>query len=157
MKKTITYGETVEMPVYLHMPAFLVGSVLTAEERMVYTVIYNRALLSIRNAQNYNNANNQVYVIYTNEQLARDSGLRIGKAKKAKATLVAQNLIRIERILGSRNVRIYPLFPTDTPTYKYHVSYHLKKGGSASVGDNAQSFNVEDFWTVAISKTESEI
>ena len=157
MKKPITYGETVEMPVYLHMPAFLVGSELTAEERMVYTVVYNRALLSIRNAQDYIDDNNQVYVIYTNEQLAHDSGLKIGKVKKAKATLVAQNLIKIEKIPGSRNVRIYPLFPDDVTTYRFRVCYTSAKGGCASDGDCATSFDVDDFWTAATQKTESQI
>ena len=157
MRKNIMYGETVEMPIYLHMPAFLVESELTAEERMVYTLIFNRALMSIRNAQDYINDNNQVYVIYTNEHLAYDSGLKLNKIKKAKAALVAQNLIRIEKIPESRNVRIYPMIPCDAITYKYHVSHPPKKGGSASVGDNAQSFNVDDFWRAALAKTESEI
>ena len=151
MSRHIIVGEDTELPVFLPRPQWLSTSALTLEERIVYTLIYERAYSrSLHNPDCYVDKNKHLFVIYTNESLAHDAPMSLYKVKKAKKGLVVQGYIDIVPIKGSRNVRIYPLYPSDALTYVYHNSKNKET-------TKAQSFDVEDFFCAAVKKTEEEI
>lgn len=151
MSRHIIVGEDTELPVYLPRPQWLSTSALTLEERIVYTLIYERAYSrSLHNPDCYVDKNKHLFVIYTNESIAHDAPMSLYKVKKAKKGLVAHGYIDIVPIKGSHNVRIYPLYPNDALTYVYRNSKN-------EATNKAQSFDIEGFFESALKNTEAEI
>lgn len=116
---------SITLPTYSLDPTFLLDPKLNLSpvDREAYRAIYRRLVtLSIPNSNRYSDTNGDLYVIYTNDDLARVCGVSVSTLKKAKKTLRNKGLIEIKPIPGSRAVRIYPMYPVDAPTYPFRYS-----------------------------------
>lgn len=154
---TINPDGSITLPAYTPDPTFLRAERLglTLHEKEVYRAIHSRLVtLSISNANRYSNENGDLFVIYTNEELAKHCGISLSSVKKAKQALVHKKLIRIQPIPCSRAVRIYPLYPEDAPTYPFYSK--TKKGGgtpASSTPAGNSSFETKNFYEAAVRKS----
>ena len=124
---------SITLPTYSLDPTFLLDPELNLSpvDREAYRAIYRRLVaLSIPNADRYRDENGDLYVIYTNDDLARVCGISISTTKKAKKTLRTKGLIEIKPIPGSRAVRIYPMYPVDAPTFPFR--YNARNASTAT-------------------------
>ena len=91
----IIYDETATLlPTYEPYPKWLDKSGLPPTARIVYKTIYNRAFsLSLKNSKQFTNDKGHIFVIYTNDDLVKDCGLKLSALKSAKSILKEKGYI----------------------------------------------------------------
>lgn len=144
----ITFAPKVALPTYEHYPKWLDHSGLPPTARIVYKTIYNRAFsLSLKNHDQYTNDQGHVFVIYTNDDLVKDCGVKLSALKSAKSVLKAKRYIVVEPIEHSSAVLIYPYYPKDAEEYQFNTKKKPNDDTSNS------SFDTDDFFTAAVNKS----
>lgn len=144
----ITFAPKVSLPTYEPYPKWLNKSGLPPTARIVYNTIYNRAVsLSLKNHKQYTNNNGRIFVIYTNDDLVKDCGIKLSALKSAKNILKEKGHIIVKPIEHSSAVRIYPLFPKDVKTHQFDTE--MKPNSDASNG----SFDTDEFFEAAIHRS----
>lgn len=139
---------SVKLPTYKQDPLFLSDEklALSADEKEAYRTLYHRLVsISTQNLKDFTDKDGNVFVIYTNNALAKDSGLKLTTLKKVKKALINKNLIKIDKIPGSRAVRIYLFFPESAHTYSFNVNRSNKS--------NSGTFNTDQMWQAAVNKS----
>ena len=133
---------------YVQYPYWLERCGLPPTARILYMTIHHRAITcSIHNHQQYSNNQDHLFVIYTNESLAKDCDIKLSALKSAKKLLKAKGFIKVEPIKHSSAVRIYPCFPADAQTYRSNQGVHQKSPHCSN-----SSFATKDFADAALKK-----
>lgn len=161
---TINPDGSITLPAYTPDPTFLRAARLglTLHEKEVYRAVHTRLVtLSIPHMDRYSDEHGNIFVIFTNDELAKHCGISLSSVKKAKQALVHKKLMRIQPIPGSRAVRIYPLYPEDAPTYPFYRK--TKKGGGSSASSTPavtsysqssySTFDSDEFFGAAVRKS----
>ena len=134
------------LPRYAQYPQWLNQSGVPPTARIVYFAIFNRLIsFSLQNHVQYSNDQGHLFVIYTNDDLARDCGITLSGVKTAKKLLKAKGLITVEKIKGANAIRIYPYYPKSAKTYCGKIS-------SKSNAKTNSSFDEDDFFEASIKK-----
>ena len=135
------------LPRYAQYPQWLNQSGVPPTARIVYFAIFNRMIsFSLQNHVQYSNDQGHLFVIYTNDDLARDCGITLSAVKAAKKILKTREYIRTEKINGSNAIRIYPHFPSNTATY-HHAPRPIKSSEKTN-----SSFDVDEFFDESLKK-----
>ena len=143
-------SNAVRLPIFAQYPYWLNQSGLPPTARIVYLAIYDRAIaLSIQNKQKYCDHQSRIFVIFSNDDLAKHCAMTLSGIKAAKKLLKLKGYIDIEKISGSNAIRIYPRFPANTATY--HHAPHPKKSSEKT----NSSFELDDYFEAAIEKSLS--
>lgn len=101
--------------IHYQLPKVLVGTAyyqkLCAEAKFLYMLINDRLKLSIQTAKDtgkFVDEHGDVYVIYPNEELIRDTGYKKDKIIKLKKDLIKYHLLDEERQGLRQPNRLYP-------------------------------------------------
>ena len=147
----IIYGSSATLPTYTPYPQWLNKSGLSPTARVIYAAIYDRAVsLSLKNHKRYTNDKGHLFVIYTNDDLVNDCGIKLSALKSAKNILKEKGYIFVEPIEHSSAVRIYPLFPKDAKTHRIDTTKKTYDDTSNS------SFETDEYFGDAIRKSLGE-
>ena len=134
------------LPRYELYPCWLDRSGLPPTARIIYKAIYSRAIsLSLKNHENYTNAQGNLFVIYSNDDLAKDCAVTLSTVKAAKKILKTREYISTEKIKGSNAIRIYPRYPAGAKTYISDKSTPKNRQYSSN-----SSFTTDDYFDAAL-------
>lgn len=116
--RRMSYGDA--SPPYYQFPVFLVRSPISQTAKIVYTILYDRARLSMKN--NWLDEAGNVYIVYPVAQLAVQSGRSISAVKAALKELTEAELIEKSPGGFGRPNRLYVLLPSENEPSEGSIS-----------------------------------
>ncbi|MDR1689436.1 MAG: replication initiator protein A [Clostridiales bacterium] len=167
------YAQEIENYLYLQVPISLIKEErfkkLSAESKLLYSLLLNRTSLSIKN--NWRDEQGRVYIIYTIEEIMEDLNCYQGKASKTMKELKEIGLVKTVRQGLTKPNLIYVMnFSTDLkykkPVEKPDKTLKCENSNSANAGfanedmPESQTINIDriknDFIKTEISINRSE-
>ena len=117
---------------------------LSSDAKLSYALLYDRLSLSKQNG--WINENDEVYLIYTREEIADDIGITYKKAISAFKELVTAQLITEQRCGRGMPNRIYIVKPELDAVYakKYVKRDNLRTADSACLEERLSDENPEE-------------
>lgn len=122
---------------------------LSSDAKLAYALLYDR--LSLSKLNGWINENDEVYLIYTREEIAEDIGITYKKAISAFKELVDAQLITEQRCGRGMPNRIYIVKPElDSECAKKYVKRdNLRTADSACLGAQLENANSDELLTTA--------
>ena len=120
---------------------------LSSDAKLSYALLYDRLSLSKQNG--WINENDEVYLIYTREEIADDIGITYKKAISAFKELVTAQLITEQRCGRGMPNRIYIVKPELDAVYakKYVKRDNLRTADSACLEEQLENANPDEMLT----------
>lgn len=115
---------------------------LSSDAKLTYALLYDR--LSLSKLNGWINENDEVYLIYTREEIAEDLGITYKKAISAFKELISLNLITEQRCGRGIPNKIYivKLELTETQAKKYTKRENLRTADSVCLNENLSEFEI---------------
>ncbi|MCR5141393.1 MAG: replication initiator protein A [Ruminococcus sp.] len=108
--KSIKIGDKITLKRFIKIPQELIDdNQLTNDARIIYSCLLDRAMLSLKNANNWSDENGYVYLKFKQKDLSQRLGLSLYSVSKALNQLENQRFIVRKRNYNNKSDTIYVL------------------------------------------------